>query len=206
VYGEAAPFVRFLSASRRARATPPPLPRLPLPTSGNGAGRLTTFSEMWGRPTIWPTFEYHRHPQPKIASQSDLTLSTGLAGTPVIAAMLSGLVPHDLVLRCHPRSCLKLNTYNCLAASRHSGRPRPESQLNRLPNHNPAQQFRQRQGGAAGNTLYAGRDRPGERVLSTCGDRGNGDSALSEAVHSETKKSSPGVMRAGRHSLYTTRS
>ena len=44
---------------------------------------------------------------PKIAPQSDLTLSTALAGTPVIAAMLSGLVPHDLVLRCyrcHPRS------------------------------------------------------------------------------------------------------
>ena len=35
----------------------------------------------------------------QIAPQSDLTLSTGLAGTPVIAAMLSGLVPHDLVLR-----------------------------------------------------------------------------------------------------------
>ena len=50
-----------------------------------------------GRPTKWPTFEYHRHPQPKIAPQSDLTLSTGLAGTPVIAAMLSGLVPQDLV-------------------------------------------------------------------------------------------------------------
>ena len=33
-----------------------------------------------------------------------VTLSTGLAGTPVIAAMLSGLVPRDLVLRCHPRS------------------------------------------------------------------------------------------------------
>ena len=41
---------------------------------------------------------------PKVAPQSDLTLSTALAGTPVIAAMLSGLVPHDLVLRCHPRS------------------------------------------------------------------------------------------------------
>jgi DNA-binding transcriptional LysR family regulator len=105
VYGEAAPFVCFLSASRRARATPPPLPRLPLPTSGNGAGRLTTVSEMWGWPTIWPTFEYHRHPQPKIASQSDFMLSTGLAGTPVIAVMLSGLVPHDLVLlRCYLRS------------------------------------------------------------------------------------------------------
>ena len=31
---------------------------------------------------------------PKIAPQSDLTLSTALAGTPVIAAMLSGLIPH----------------------------------------------------------------------------------------------------------------
>jgi hypothetical protein len=41
---------------------------------------------------------------PKVAPQSDLTLSTALAGTPVIAAMLSGLVPHDLVLRCHPCS------------------------------------------------------------------------------------------------------
>ena len=34
-------------------------------------------------------------------AQSDLTLSTALSGTPVIAAMLSGLVPRDLVLRCH---------------------------------------------------------------------------------------------------------
>jgi hypothetical protein len=41
---------------------------------------------------------------PKIAPQSDLTLSTALSGNPVIAAMLSGLVRHDLVLRCHPRS------------------------------------------------------------------------------------------------------
>ncbi len=29
-----------------------------------------------------------------------------VSGTPVIATMLSGLVPRDLVLRCHPRSCL----------------------------------------------------------------------------------------------------
>ena len=29
-----------------------------------------------GRPTKWPTFAYDRHPQPKIAPQSDLTLST----------------------------------------------------------------------------------------------------------------------------------
>ena len=54
-----------------------------------------------GRPTKWPTFAFRRHPQPKIAPQSDLTLSTALSGTPVIAAMLSGLVPRDLVLRCH---------------------------------------------------------------------------------------------------------
>ena len=39
---------RGTSFSASPRATPPPLPRLPLPTSGNnGAGRLATFSEMW---------------------------------------------------------------------------------------------------------------------------------------------------------------
>ena len=54
-----------------------------------------------GRPTKWPTFAFRRHPQPKIAPQPDLTLSSALSGTPVIAAMLSGLVPRDLVLRCH---------------------------------------------------------------------------------------------------------
>ena len=36
-----------------------------------------------------------------IAPQPDLTLSSALSGTPVIAAMLSGLVPRDLVLRCY---------------------------------------------------------------------------------------------------------
>ena len=41
-------------------------------------------------------------PQPKIAPQPDLTLSSALSGTPVIAAMLKGLTPRGLVLRCSP--------------------------------------------------------------------------------------------------------
>ena len=53
----------------------------------------------------WPTFASRRHPQPKIAPQSDLTLSSALSGTPVIAAMLKGLTPRGLVLRCYPFSC-----------------------------------------------------------------------------------------------------
>ena len=40
-----------------------------------------------------------------IALQPDLTLSSALSGTPVIAAMLKGLTPRGLVLRCHPHSC-----------------------------------------------------------------------------------------------------
>ena len=44
----------------------------------------------------------------RFAPQSDLTLSTAMSSTPVIAqrcSQESGLVPRDLVLRCHPRPC-----------------------------------------------------------------------------------------------------
>ena len=48
------------------------------------------------------------HPQPKIAPQPDLTLSSAFClvppVTPVIAAVLRGLAPRGLVLRCSPHS------------------------------------------------------------------------------------------------------
>ena len=54
----------LFSASRRARAAPPPLSRspLPLPTSGNGARADWPLFPKCGRPTKWPTFAYRRHP------------------------------------------------------------------------------------------------------------------------------------------------
>ena len=54
----------LFSASRRARAAPPPLSRspLPLPTSGNGARADCPLFPKCGRPTKWPTFAYRRHP------------------------------------------------------------------------------------------------------------------------------------------------
>jgi hypothetical protein len=60
-------------------------------------GIIATRNQKWSPKPIY------NHLHTAIDLQT-VTLSTGLAGTPVIAAMLSGLVPRDLVLRCHPRS------------------------------------------------------------------------------------------------------
>jgi len=139
----------------------------------------------------------------QIAPQSDLTLSTGLAGTPVIAAMLSGLVPHDLVLRCHPRSCPLL--FLLIIAL-----PRVDTQAGRDPRVNSTDcrttilpsSFGSGRAERRGTPCTLGETDP-ESEYSVLVGTGETGTALSEAVHSETKKSSPGVMRAGRHSLYT---
>ena len=77
-------------------------------SQANGARADWPLFPKCGRPTKcgpkWPTFASRRHPQPKIAPQPDLTLSSALSGTPIIAAMLKGLTPRGLVLRCYPYS------------------------------------------------------------------------------------------------------
>ena len=57
----------------------------------------------------WSTFAFRRRHLSKNSSP------TALPGTPVIAAMLSGLVPRDPVLRCPPRcSCFQMHfTLHC---------------------------------------------------------------------------------------------